>query len=322
MATPPYPDPVAPMLASPLYDAPEGSRCGDTFAETVEVRNPYRGIDEFAQELPRIWHMVPNITRPSTSLEDRIGSAIEDTTVVLDAYRESGEVDENNYEALDEILDTAAEYLAYCRAVRKEWTERSLVYRGSGDVDEDEARSWLRLSLNAELPDVLRQCESPQQAPGYVVRLDFSFGGYVEYECPGLGVATLYRGAWDQYLDTIEKAARQARCAQEGLYSLVAYRVNRRLAEARPPSPGRVLRAPAPTPLGPPRPPIPPAGIPGSQPPMVPPPPPTEPGWSTGKKVALGAIVVGGLVGVGWLVNRMTEPRKIRVTNWNYPEAT
>lgn len=306
-------------MASPLYRAPEDARCGDSFAETIEVRYPYGSTDDFVQELPRIWHMIPDIGRPFESLEERVASAIEDTTVVLDAYRESGEVDANNYEVLDEILDIAAEYLAFCVALREEWEDRQLVFRGSEGIIESEAVYWLKLGLRSELPETLVLCESEE--PETVVKLDLPEGGFVNYECPGLGMITIYTRAWDQYRETIEKAARQARCAQEGLYTLVAYNVNRRLAEGaapQPPDPGRVIGVP---PARLPTVSLPPAGLPAPDIPPIPPPPPEEPGWSTGKKAAVAALVVGGLAGAYWLATRAGDRRPARVTNWKYPEV-
>lgn len=304
MARPNYPDPVAPTLASPLYGATEGAPCGGTFTADIEVRYPYGETDVFVRELPRLWHMVLDISRAFPELEQRIAEGIAEATTDLDKYDALGDVDRANFEAIDEILDRASEYLDYCIGLREYWDEQQLEYVDSGGIEEADARSWLSFALTAEEPRTLNRCW--QKPGGEVVRLELPGGGWVEYRCPSPEFRATYAEDWTNYKDTLLKAALQARCAQEALYSLVAYNVNRKKAEEgpvgppRPVVPGERLEAPPPS---------------GAEPPVAPPPryptPPTEPepGWSTGKKVAVGVAVLGLIGGAYWLITRTKEPR-------------
>lgn len=306
MARPTYPDPVAPTLESPLYGAPDGARCGDTFMEDIDVRRPYGETDVFVRPVPRLWHMVLDISRAFPSLEQRIADGISETTTELDAYGRSREVDQANFDAIDEILDLASEYLDYSSDLREHWKDPVLEYVDSGGIDAAEARSWLILPLMAEAPPALVLCR--EKPPEEVVRLELPEGAWVDFRCPGLGIAAIYAEDWDRYKETLVKAAQQARCGQEALYSLVAYNVNRRKAEEgpvgppRPVKPGEILEAP------PPKPTVPPPVVPTT--PILPPPP--EPGWSTGKKVAVAAVAIGVAGGIFWLMTRTKEPRSAR----------
>lgn len=313
MATPTYPDPVAPTRPSPLYQAQEGSKCGDTFDRDIEVRYPYGAADIFVRDLPRLWHLKLDISRPYPALEEKIAQGIESATLDLDAYSSTGDVDQSNFDAIDALLDTASAYLDYCIALREEWEDKRLAFVSSQGVPEDEAREWLTLGLSADLPATLVGCEGVD--PDGVVRMDIP-NGSVDYACPGIGFSAIYREAWTHYKDTILKAAKQTRCAQEGLYALVAYNVNRKQGEVGPPRPqtpgGTIAPAPSKPPVATPQP------LPGPQ-------SPTEPeqaaGWSTGKMVAVGALVAGAAAGIYWLVTRSPRQQEpARVANWTYPE--
>lgn len=290
--------------------------CGDTFDQTIEVRYPVGAADVFVRQLPRIWPMKRDIAHAYSSLEDDIAKGIESATLDLDAYLSTNDVDQTNFDAIDAILDAASTYLEFCTALRQEWADRQLEYVDSGGIDEQRARSWLTLGLHAETPATLTACEGAE--PDTVMRLDLPEGGWVEYRCPGLGFTTLYEQAWARYKDTLTKAAKQTRCAQEGLYSLVAYNVNRKQGEVGPPKP-----EPSPTPEGTlrPAPPKKPVFTPAPIPSPTPPAPEAEAVWPTWKKVAVGAVVVGAVAGIYALVARSAKkPEAARVTNWTYPE--
>lgn len=312
-ARPSYPDPVAPTMSSPLHGAPEGSRCGDTFTETIEVRRPYGETDIFVRQVPTVWNMALDISRAFPKLEERIGDGIAAATTDLDAYVLSGEVDQDNFHALDAILDRAAAYLSYCVELAEYWNEQSVEYVDSSGISQDEASYFLTLPLTEDGPKTFNRCW--QASEGKVVRLELS-DAWIEFKCPGAALVNLYKEDWERYKDTLLKAAKQLRCAQEGLYSLVAYNVNRAHAEGGPvgppvpPKPGETLRT------GVPKAPEVPSDVPVPSPEQ---PPPAEPGWSKNKKIAVGVAALGIVGGGLWLIIRKS-PSPVRVTNWTYPK--
>jgi hypothetical protein len=300
MPAPAYPDPTPPTIGSPLYGASGNAMCGDTFQDDIQVHYPYGNIDQFVKALPRIWNMVLQIRRPYEELELRISDAIASTTSELDAYATSGDVDAQNYQAIDEILDKASIYVDYCAELADYWDAQSLEYIDSGDVDPQDARGWLLLSLSDELTSPMNVCW--QKPPGSEATFNLPLGGWVKFACPNSETIAARGEAFENYRRTLQKAAMQARCAQEALYSLVAYNVNRRnsaggpIGPVRPRPPGSTLTAPRPRPpggLGRP-------GGPGGQAPLPAPPAIPEKGRSIAVTIAVGVGVIAVLGTTYW----------------------
>lgn len=275
--------------------------------DDVQVRYPVQGFDVFRKDLPRVWHMVLDIDRTFAVLEQRIVDTITDTGAELDAYAHSGDVDPQNFEAIDIYLDRATEYVNYAIELADYWENVQLEVVDSEGVEDEAVDGWMRLYLSRDLPTTLALCNN--QEPDAVVRFSPPLGGWIDFRCPGLGIASLHAQAFARYKDALQKAAMQVRCAQEGLYSLVAYNVNLRAAQGgpvgptRPTRPGDVLRAPPPAPP-PTRLPPPPGG---QAPAPAPAPAPADEGWSLGAKIAvgLGIAVVGG--GLYWWLGKQAK---------------
>lgn len=297
MPEPIYPDPVAPSLPSPLYDAPSGTICGDTFLDDIQIRYPVDGFDQYRKDLPRIWQLVLDIGRPYDSLEQRIGAAIQETTADLDAS--AGRMSGENFQAIDTLLEQAAEYADYAIELADYWSDEVLeVVDSSGVAPED--MGWMRLYLSAETPPPLLACENAE--PGQVVQFSVPTGGTIEFRCPGLGTRGSHAQAFDRYKDTLQKAAMKARCAQEALYSLLAYEENRLAAAAGPMGPqvptrpGDVIRGPLPRRA--PRPPPPPPG--GPVAPTV----PIYERWSPTQQILTVATVLLAAGGLWYMMGR------------------
>jgi len=303
MAKPTYLDPVAPTLESPLYDpAYASSNCGATYRLDVEIRYPYEGTDIFVRELPRVWNKVLDISMAFPDLEQRIEDVIAQTSSDLDAYTTSADVSESNYDTIDEILDLAAEYLDYCERLREYWADQSLEYVESEGIEERDARGWLSLPLTATEPITMQPCVG--KTSGFVARLELANDAWVDFRCPANVLAETYAEDWSRYKETLAKAAKQARCAQEALYSLVAYSVNQRNAPSatepmgppKPAEPGETLKLPRRGPS------IPDTPETSQVPPELP--APVEPGWSTRKKVVVAAAGIGVLSVAAYMLTR------------------
>lgn len=122
-------------IKSPTTKSPSASEdgiCGTSWGSAVEIRAPYRGVDQYVSVLPIMQEMIPFPTK-SSDLEaavpnlgnkkfwDNILEGIDGASEILDQYDSAGYMDDKNRSAISRMIARSVKYYDHALALIKHW---------------------------------------------------------------------------------------------------------------------------------------------------------------------------------------------------------
>ena len=233
-------EPKTPSTKSPI-PGKTGDTCGIDWHLNIEVRVPYKHIDNFVNVLPIIHQEYAAIDSDlSISLpillggefQGKLQAAVTGAREILNTYTDGGYMDTKNRNAILVMVNRAQSYLSKAKALQKYWDEYS--------SDPGKGPGW-----PLSMATMGNGCEH-EVAPKKGSIFTMSGGGpaVVEFVCPTQQSKSNHSVDRAMFYKLMRAALYNCRCAQEGAASVGTYNRNKEVFNSRA-SVGGVMQAPA-----------------------------------------------------------------------------
>lgn len=244
-----------PSAKTPLPgEAQDQWACGDSYHLDFVVTHPYQGVSDYQASLSAVAPLIDVEVPYAEPVIGSIDAAIQDAQQTLDGQNpeipiqiikgaEDGgvqyaggviptQVDNDNYDAITNLLQYAKNYLEVARQLwdywAKEWKPDASPDK-VGEIDVQQSLpSW---PLDKGPIDALPFCEG--KAAGAIAELPLH-GETISVTCPNENTLALHTADVQVYMDLMKSALLYARCAQEAAYVVGLFYLNKRAAEQQP----------------------------------------------------------------------------------------
>ena len=221
-----YPDisPQSPAGESPIPAVTDA--CGSTFHMKQEVRAPYKGVDKYINVLPVV---IGDLTIMSSiasefdnvldlamsfSVINAIHTAIDDAREMKDQYRKDGYIESKNNATIGQMIVRAEDYIKKARRIRDFWDDAY--------VGQNLPQGWpldVKWYSNCEdkfAPDTIEVLTMTDEGPKMQ-----------EVTCPKKEYYDDHEADRILYVQLIQSALLNARCAQEAAAAVGTYNRNK-----------------------------------------------------------------------------------------------
>ncbi len=230
-------------------DAKGDGKCGASWNVTFDLVRPFGNTNNYSKRLKRLAKSEELQMLPSPDLIARVEDAIDDAREDLSHYRSERALSRDDRDKIDKYFDRAENYLSIAQKLDRYWAEEymppNMRWKNPPKAGRPIWLGGIDLSHWPLWDDAPWRgaCGFLMAKSGQEVAVGFPVGGLkyedVLFTCPSMETVGQHSEDKVTYGDLLTAAVRNARCAQELLYSVAFYNLNKKDA---PPVPKRTMK--------------------------------------------------------------------------------